>query len=176
MSTLMYEFGVWRGLVTLREGRVRAHIWGEDSGSPIKPVVGIVDADLGEPPLVEVGLRALLNDYFSGRAVEPARWPVDLEGLSSFYRAVYEVVRSIPGGKTATYGDIAAQAGSPRAARAVGNALARNPIPLFVPCHRVRGADGPGGWSGPPGWKERLLVLESAGVTMRADKKYLGSD
>ncbi len=176
MSTIIYEFGAWRGLVTLREGRVRVHVWGEDHRALIDRAAGLVDAGLNESTPAKVGLQALLKDYFSGRTVEPARWPVDLEGLSSFDRAVYEAVRSIPGGKTATYGEIAARAGSPCAARAVGNALARNPIPLFIPCHRVRGANGPGGWSGPPGWKERLLVLEGAGVTMQMNKKHSGSD
>ena len=142
----------------------------------IERAAGIVDAGPAESLAIESGLHALLNDYFSGRAVEPARWPVGLKGLPPFDQAVYEAVRCIPRGKTATYGEIAARAGFPRAVRAVGNALARNPIPLFVPCHRVRGAGGPGGWSGPPGWKERLLALEGAGTTMRADNKHYWSD
>ena len=170
MSIFIYEFGTWHGLVASSEGRVRAHFWAEDPAALSERVAGIVDARPTEPPAIEPALHGLLNDYFSGRAVEPACWPVDLEGLSLFDRAVYEAVRRIPRGERATYGDIAARAGSPRAARAVGNALAHNPIPLFVPCHRVRGAGAPGGWSGPPGWKERLLALEGDSVTMRADK------
>ena len=161
MSILIYEFGIWRGLIASREGRVRAHIWGEDPGALIEQAAVIVDAGPAESPAIEPGLNILLNDYFSGRAVEPAHWPIGQEGLPPFDRAVYEAVRRIPRGETAAYGDIAVRAGSPRAARAVGNALARNQIPLFVPCHRVRGAGGPGGWSGPPGWKERLLAIEA---------------
>lgn len=151
VSIRRYEFGSWRGLVVSREELVLAHFWGDDPevllGRAAKPL--------------EPRLHALLNDYFSGRATEPAGWAVGLEGLPQFDRAVYRAVRAVPRGLTATYKEIAVAAGSPRAARAVGNALARNPIPLFVPCHRVRGANGAGGWSGPPGWKDRLLALEA---------------
>jgi methylated-DNA-[protein]-cysteine S-methyltransferase len=76
---------------------------------------------------------------------------------------VYEAVRSLPSGQTATYGEIAARLGTPGAARAVGQALGRNPFLLAVPCHRVLGADGkPGGFSAPGGlaMKARLLELE----------------
>ncbi len=60
----------------------------------------------------------------------------------SFYDKIYEAVMSIPYGKTATYGQIAALAGNPRAARAVGNALHKNPLPGVIPCHRVVNASG----------------------------------
>ena len=84
--------------------------------------------------------------------------PVDLGGLSDFDRAVYEVIRGIPPGETLTYGDVAALVGSPRAARAVGGAMARCPLFPAVPCHRVvRAADGWSGWGGDPGLKRRLL-------------------
>jgi methylated-DNA-[protein]-cysteine S-methyltransferase len=75
---------------------------------------------------------------------------------------VYAVVRRIPWGGTRTYGEVARAAGAPGAARAVGRAMARNRICLFIPCHRVVGAAGPGGF-GPPGGvrlKRRLLSLE----------------
>lgn len=62
--------------------------------------------------------------------------------MMSFYDKIYEVVQKIPKGKTATYGQIAALAGNPRAARAVGNALHKNPLPGIIPCHRVVNASG----------------------------------
>jgi AraC family transcriptional regulator, regulatory protein of adaptative response / methylated-DNA-[protein]-cysteine methyltransferase len=87
--------------------------------------------------------------------------PVDLRGLSAFDAAVYRVVRSIPPGTTLTYGDVAAAVGSPLAARAVGNAMARCPLFPAVPCHRVvRASDGWSGWGGDPSLKRRLLRAE----------------
>lgn len=62
--------------------------------------------------------------------------------MMSFYDKIYEAVQKIPKGKTATYGQIAALAGNPRAARAVGNALHKNPLPGIIPCHRVVNASG----------------------------------
>jgi methylated-DNA-[protein]-cysteine S-methyltransferase len=91
--------------------------------------------------------------------------PLDLSGCSPFHRRVYEIARTIPAGETWTYGALAARAGSPGAARAVGQAMARNPFPLVVPCHRVTGAHGwAGGFSAHGGvdTKFRLLRIEGA--------------
>ncbi len=84
-------------------------------------------------------------------------------GGTAFQQRVWEALRMVPAGKTATYGELAARAGSPRAARAVGQACARNPIPVLIPCHRAVGASGPGGWSGLAGAKEWLLAHEASG-------------
>jgi AraC family transcriptional regulator, regulatory protein of adaptative response / methylated-DNA-[protein]-cysteine methyltransferase len=90
--------------------------------------------------------------------------PVDLGGLTSFDADVYRVVRSIPAGSTLTYGDVAVAAGSPGAARAVGNAMARCPLFPAVPCQRVvRASDGWSGWGGDPALKRRLLQAERQG-------------
>ncbi|HKE17430.1 MAG TPA: methylated-DNA--[protein]-cysteine S-methyltransferase [Kofleriaceae bacterium] len=89
---------------------------------------------------------------------------LDMEGVSPFHRRVYEAARAIPAGATASYGDIAALVGSPGAARAVGQALGRNPFALVVPCHRVLAAgQRVGGFSARGGiaTKLRLLAIES---------------
>lgn len=99
--------------------------------------------------------------------------PLDLTGFSGFQREVFDAARCIPPGEVRTYGRLAAEVGRPGAARAVGNCMAANPFPLIVPCHRVVAAVGLGGWSGPPGWKQRLLELEgyrpAAGAAQRLD-------
>ena len=88
---------------------------------------------------------------------------VDLRGLSAFDAAVYEAVRRIRPGETATYGEVAALIGSPGAARAVGGAMSRCPLFPAVPCHRVvRASDGWSGWGGDDRLKRRLLRAESA--------------
>ena len=92
--------------------------------------------------------------------------PLDLTGLSAFDATVYRIVVDIPPGQTLTYGDVAAMAASPGAARAVGNALARCPLFPAVPCHRVvRAADGWSGWGGDVALKRRLLEAERRSVS-----------
>ena len=90
---------------------------------------------------------------------------LDLNGVTDFRRRVLEVCAKIPRGQTASYADLARAAGNARAVRAVGSAMANNPLPLLVPCHRVIRSDGSlGGFSSPDGLrlKQRMLSLEGA--------------
>lgn len=105
-------------------------------------------------------LRSSLTRYFAG---EPAHFAeqLDYEKATEFEKTVYETLRAIPYGETLTYAELAALCGRPKAARAVGNAMAKNKVPLVVPCHRVlKSSGGIGGWSCKCGWKERLLAIE----------------
>jgi len=89
--------------------------------------------------------------------------PLDLSGATAFQRRVWLAVRDIPYGETRSYGQIARQVGSPGAARAVGRAMATNPVPIVVPCHRVIGSDGNlRGFGGGLDLKHRLLEMEGA--------------
>lgn len=101
-----------------------------------------------------------LEQYLRGENVDLNAFPVDLENRSAFQRAVLECTRQIPRGRVVTYSELAAKLGNPRAARAVGNALRRNPVPLFVPCHRVVGVADLGGYSWGLEIKRKLLQLE----------------
>lgn len=86
---------------------------------------------------------------------------VDLNGVSDFTRSVLEATHRIPYGKVRTYGDVASEIGKPKASRAVGNALGRNPIPVIIPCHRVILSSGAMGWyTGGPEIKRALLGIE----------------
>jgi methylated-DNA-[protein]-cysteine S-methyltransferase len=99
--------------------------------------------------------------YFSGHNVEFLD-KLDLDGATSFQRNVWLMTRQIPYGQTRDYAWVAEQAGRPRAARAVGQALARNPLPVIIPCHRVLASDGGlGGFSGGLAMKRFLLRLEA---------------
>lgn len=109
------------------------------------------------------GIVALLR----GEAPDLSRIALDMEGLPAFHRRVYEVARGIGPGETLSYGQVAEQAGSPGAARAVGQALGRNPFAILVPCHRVLAAGRRvGGFSANGGvrTKLRLLAIEGARV------------
>src|SRR3982074_1286614 len=92
---------------------------------------------------------------------------LDLDGVPEFNRGVYDIARSIPPGKTLTYGDIAKRLGGVELSRDVGQALGRNPCPIVVPCHRVLAAGGkPGGFSANGGvtTKLKMLAIEGAAV------------
>lgn len=101
-----------------------------------------------------------ISAFLSGRAAG-LDLPADLRGESAFARRVYDAARQIPPGETRSYGEIAERVGGRQFARAVGQALAANPVPILIPCHRVVGGDGTlGGFSAGLGWKRRLLALE----------------
>lgn len=102
-----------------------------------------------------------LGEYFAGRRREFSV-KVDLRG-TEFQKRVWQELLSIPHGETGTYARIAAQAGRPKAVRAAGAAIGRNPIPIIVPCHRVIGCDGKlTGFAGGLKIKKILLSLEAA--------------
>ena len=109
----------------------------------------------------------LLADYLAGAAVDFTVLTLDARALSPTDAAIYAALRLVPTGETLTYGALAARAGHPGAARAVGVAMARNPWPVVVPCHRVMAADGAlHGFSAPGGivTKRRLLQLEGVAL------------
>jgi len=105
-------------------------------------------------------IRAI-DDYFAGDIGALDAIPVDLEYESEFHVRCARALRSVPPGQVVTYGELAALAGAPGAARAAGSFCARNRLGLFVPCHRVVGAGGLGSY-GSLGlaYKRRLLALE----------------
>jgi methylated-DNA-[protein]-cysteine S-methyltransferase len=104
----------------------------------------------------------LLTRYAQGEQVRIDKIPVADQTKSEFEIAVRKACRGIGYGEVLTYGELAAVVGSPAAARAVGNVMRKNPTPLLVPCHRVVGSNGLGGFSAPQGlrMKEHLLVME----------------
>ncbi len=108
--------------------------------------------------------RDALSDYLEGGSTV-LELPVDLQLTAApFRRTVLATLHdSVRRGETVTYGELAARAGNPRAARAVGTACARNPVPIVVPCHRVLpGSGGIGNYGGGPARKRALLELEGA--------------
>ena len=142
--------------ISWREAEPDAFEGGLEKSFPGRPVIherrGLETAELQ------------LAEYFAGRR---ARFdlPIDLAAVSEFDRQVLAVVGGIPFGGVLTYADIARRIGVPSAARAVGNAVGRNPAPIVVPCHRVVRSDGTlGGYSGGGvEYKRRLLAIEGAG-------------
>ena len=117
------------------------------------------------PPLVVQHAIDRIMALLRGEASDLSTIALDMDQVPAFHRRVYEVARAIPPGMTLSYGDIAARVGTPGAARAVGQALGRNPFPIVVPCHRVLAAGGKiGGFSAQGGiaTKRRMLAIEGA--------------
>jgi len=121
-------------------------------------------AETAPPADVQRAIDRVLA-LLAGEAIDLGDIALDLDSAPDFNRKVYEVARTIPAGKTMTYGEIAKRLGAPHESREVGQALGRNPIAIIVPCHRVLGADGKmGGFSATGGvaTKRRILEIEGA--------------
>ena len=136
----------------------------EASAKPIPFRVLRVHLPRGAKPVLRQAVafaRALVEEREPGAC--PALDLAAIGGATTFRCAVWAALRRIPRGRTATYSDLARRAGHPRAARAAGSACGANPLPLFVPCHRIVAASGRLGWfSAGLAWKIRLLSGEWA--------------
>jgi O-6-methylguanine DNA methyltransferase len=121
-------------------------------------------AEATPPPPIRSAVAAIMA-LLRGEARDLSTIALDMEGVSPFHRQVYEAARTIAPGTTLTYGEVAKRIGVPGSARAVGQALGKNPFPIVVPCHRVLAAGGkPGGFSADGGvdTKLRMLAIEGA--------------
>jgi methylated-DNA-[protein]-cysteine S-methyltransferase len=118
-------------------------------------------------PTPEVGEAvAAAQRYFAGEQIDFSRFQVDLGEQDAFFRRIYAAARRLGWGQTTTYGSLAKELGAgPEAARDVGQAMARNPVPLIIPCHRVLAAGGKvGGFSAPGGSVAKANMLRLEGV------------
>jgi methylated-DNA-[protein]-cysteine S-methyltransferase len=117
------------------------------------------------PPPAVTAVIEQAKRYFAGERIDFSPIALDLSAVDPARRAIYAALREVPFGETVTYGELAKRAGAsqPQAAQDVGVAMARNPVPLIIPCHRVLAAGGKiGGFSAPGGaeTKQRMLALE----------------
>ena len=130
---------------------MRRRAFGGEPGAPPEEVAAVVEA---------------AKRYFSGEEMDFSSVRVDLAGQGAFFARIYDALRRVGWGRTTTYGALAKEVGAGReAARDVGEAMARNPAPLIIPCHRVLAAGGKiGGFSAPGGSKTKTRMLELEGV------------
>ena len=149
----------WMGIASSPGGLLALTLPQPTQESALKPLLERWGGQPHDDPRLD-GLKRKLQRYFDGRRVLFDE-PLDLREATVFQRRVWSVVRDIPYGETRSYSQIARQVGSPAAARAVGQALAANPLPIVVPCHRVIGGDGDlRGFGGGLDLKRRLLEME----------------
>jgi methylated-DNA-[protein]-cysteine S-methyltransferase len=146
-----------------RRGLVRLEFPDADADHVLEELADSLSPRVLEDPKRTEPARRQLDAYFEGRIRRfrtPLDWSLTSEGFS---RRVLEVTAAIPFGAVSTYREVAGKAGSPRAARAAGNALHDNPLPIVVPCHRVvPSSGGIGKYGGDPWRKAFLLNLEGA--------------
>ncbi len=124
------------------------------------------DAGPAAPPPAVVETIAGAVRYFSGEETDFSAVPLDLRDQDPFFAQIYDALRRVGWGRTTTYGALAASVGASReAARDVGQAMAKNPMPLLIPCHRVLAAGGRlGGFSAPGGAETKARMLRMEGV------------
>jgi len=128
------------------------------------------DATPSTPPSPVCDAVAAAQRYFAGEKVDFSAVPLDLEGQNDLFQQIYAALRQVGWGETTTYGALAKQFGDDwEIARDVGQAMAKNPIPLIIPCHRVLAAGGKvGGFSAPGGAATKVKMLELEGVNLAA--------
>ena len=152
------DFGVTRFILptastAAAERRLRRRAPEAEPGSP-------------PPPIAETLPRA--KRYFAGEPTDFCEIPLDLRDEDPFFAQIYDALRRVGWGQTTTYGALAAAVGASReAARDVGQAMAKNPMPLLIPCHRVLAAGGKlGGFSAPGGAETKARMLRMEGVDL----------
>jgi methylated-DNA-[protein]-cysteine S-methyltransferase len=120
------------------------------------------------PPPEVAAVIAAAQRYFAGEVVDFSDIALDLDGQDEFFRRIYAALRMVGYGKTTTYGTLAKELGAgPEVARDVGQAMAKNPIPLIIPCHRVLAAGNKvGGFSAPGGAHSKLKMLALEGIDL----------
>ncbi|HCA88497.1 MAG TPA: cysteine methyltransferase [Streptomyces sp.] len=149
-------------LAATDRGLLRVAYDREDHEAVLELLAGTVSPRILHAPGRLDAASRQLEEYFAGRRTA-FELPLDLRLSKGFRRAVLAHLPYIAYGRTESYADVAAAAGSPRAVRAVGTACATNPLPVVVPCHRVVRSDGSaGGYVGGPEAKHALLTLETA--------------
>jgi len=137
----------------------------DDAATAASLTQRVPNAVRGDAPAAIRSAIEAVQQLIAGERPDLRAIPVDLSSTPPFERRIYGLLRQVGPGETVTYGELAARAGSPAAARAVGVAMARNPVPVIIPCHRVLARGGRnGGFSAPGGvsTKFRLLEIERA--------------
>ena len=152
------------GLLASDNGLRRTTLPGPSPEQCVAELGPEVDQAVLSPERFE-GLRERLNRYFQGESLGFEDEPIDVGDASPFLKAAWNACRAIPRGERRSYQWLAAQTGRPRAPRAAGQSMARNRLPIIIPCHRVIGSDGAlrGFGKGKSGLelKRRLLDLET---------------
>lgn len=156
MENIIFRSRFGRIELTLSSGRLEQVRFGS-----LEPQDAVEWLEHGRGSQLHTVFTRFLDNYFAGH---PGKMPLEklgLEDATAFQMDVFRALRKIGFGSTVSYGELARMAGRPKAGRAVGQALGSNPVPIFIPCHRVVRSDGDlGGFVAGKGWKRALLRHE----------------
>lgn len=171
--------GGFCGIVWNEFGITRFQLPTRGATAAVRAVLRRAPDAVPEPPPPEIaGAATTARRYFAGESVDFSDIRLDLSGQDDFFLRIYAAVRQVRWGETTTYGTVAKALGrGPETARDVGQAMARNPVPLIIPCHRVLAAGGKvGGFSAPGGAeaKQRMLELEGVQVVPAKSQQSFG--
>jgi methylated-DNA-[protein]-cysteine S-methyltransferase len=154
------------GVVASDEGLVKVFLPAKGCSLEMESLIaGSYPLATAENPITRKAAD-LLRKYFSG---EPTVFdlPVDLKSCTAFRQTVYEAVAQIPYGNVKSYAEVAAVVARPKAYRGIGSAMAKNPLPIIIPCHRVVGSTGEmTGYSAPGGVEMKKSLLRMEGVSL----------
>lgn len=134
-------------------------------------------AETGMPPPAVAEAVAAAKRYFEGNETDFSGFTLDLNDQDALFQRIYAAARQVGWGRTTSYGALAKQIGAgPEAARDVGEAMANNPVPLIIPCHRVLAAGGKlGGFSAPGGASAKASMLALEGIHLEPERTAQGS-
>jgi methylated-DNA-[protein]-cysteine S-methyltransferase len=163
-----FETELGAGVVISSEKGIRRVVLPSNDG--MRPQGEIVPSGGVTSPLSERAAR-MLENYFKGISQNFVELPVDLGEFPPFRARILMLIRSIPHGEVKTYGEVAAMAAVPGAARAIGGAMASNPVPIIIPCHRVVGVNGKlTGFTAPGGLTVKKYLLRLEGVEFKGER------
>lgn len=167
-----FETGQGLGAVVATEqGVCRVILPGGDDVVELSGLRDIVSNQLTEQ------VAGLLKSYFSGERPDFNSIPVDLTAVTGFRSRILMLIRSIAYGEVKSYGQVAIMADAPRAARAIGGAMASNPVPIIIPCHRVVAANGRlTGFTAPGGLTLKKQLLKAEGAEFKGERVCLKID
>jgi O-6-methylguanine DNA methyltransferase len=161
---VVYESSIGYIIIVTKNGKVVSLDVTDKGTHEARKIILSFHPDAMESTTTFKTIRTLLDRYLQGREVD-FDVEVDISHLGIFTQKVLNELRKIPYGETRSYGWLAKKVGKQHAARAVGQALKRNPIPIIIPCHRIIRDDGTiGGFSMGVNIKERLLALEGVKI------------
>jgi methylated-DNA-[protein]-cysteine S-methyltransferase len=162
------------GVAWNQHGLTRLQLPESDRAATVRRLrVGAATSVTDPPPPIKQVIAAL-QQYFAGEKVDFSSVALDLTGVGPFHRKVYDAARALGWGHTTTYGELAQRTGDPAAARAVGQALAQNPVPIIIPCHRILASGGKvGGFSAYGGATAKLRLLALEGIHVGDDAPRL---
>ena len=159
MYDLFYTKQGWIGIVASAKG-IKKLILASSKQAVLREFPGFINTARYDH-LQLAYIRSTIQEYCRSGAIDLRHIPLDYGDTSKVFQRIWDICRSIPIGETRSYGWIAKELGIPRAYRLVGQAMARNPFVILVPCHRVISANGGlGGYQSGPEMKQQLLQLE----------------